>query len=227
MARNRKPPRQYVPHHRYGDQPRYTDLRPDSKGGAVNYHWNTQFSFNDSREHWLEWGYEPEEIDAIGSAIPGTAVAADLDRQTPATIPVTHYLDIERKCAECRRWFIFFAEEQKYWYEELEFPLESDCLHCSECRKVRQELQQQRFRYEELIKQDLRSRDEDFELARARLDLVAAGVFAFRQLDGVRNVLNRYPDDSESPDLREALNQVVAAGEPKKRRVKGKRSDLR
>jgi hypothetical protein len=30
---------------------------------------------------------------------------------------------------------LLFAEEQKYWYEELKFPLEANCLDCVPCRK--------------------------------------------------------------------------------------------
>ena len=41
---------------------------------------------------------------------------------------MTHYFDAKRVCRKCERPFLFFAEEQKYWYEDLRFPLEADCL---------------------------------------------------------------------------------------------------
>ncbi|MEZ6136779.1 MAG: zinc-ribbon domain containing protein [Pirellulaceae bacterium] len=44
--------------------------------------------------------------------IPDTAIEANTDRQPNATVPVTHYFDLKRKCRDCGRNFIFFAEEQ-------------------------------------------------------------------------------------------------------------------
>lgn len=208
--------RDYVPHSRYGTGPRYTGYDPDPAKEQVLLHWNTIVPKS------LDTEYVDEEV---GVAIPGTAIAADLDQQTESTRPVTHYYDLERQCDDCERWFIFYAVEQKHWYEKLGFGLDSDCIHCPECRKERQALQRKRFRYEELQARDDLDRDEAFELARCRLELVAAGVFGFRQLDRVRQVLNRYPDDPESPALRSALDQVVAKGEPEPRRVKGRRRD--
>ena len=50
-----------------------------------------------------------------------------MSRQSPAMVPVTHYYDVTRTCRDCDRPFIFFAQEQKHWYEQLGLPLEADC----------------------------------------------------------------------------------------------------
>ena len=104
----------FVEHPRYGREPRLTGLDvTDLPDGTVYCHWHSP----------------------IGVRVPGTAVVADVTRQRRATIHVTHYFDAKRECRKCGRPFLFFADEQKYWYEELAFPLEADCLECPPCRK--------------------------------------------------------------------------------------------
>jgi len=107
----------FVEHPRLGKAPRQTGLdRSQDEPGVI-----------------LHWRSKPE------TRVPGTAIEADLERQTPATFPVTHYFDERRICRDCGRRFLFFAAEQKYWYEERGFPLDSDCVRCPPCRKKRQE----------------------------------------------------------------------------------------
>ena len=104
----------YVEHPRFGKEPRLTGLDvTDLPDGTVYCHWHSP----------------------VGVRVPGTAVAADVTRQRRATVHVTHYYDAKRVCRQCERPFLFFADEQKYWYEELAFPLEADCLECPPCRK--------------------------------------------------------------------------------------------
>jgi len=101
----------FVEHPRYGKRPKLTGLNPRHDDEGV----------------WLN----PELSDDY--RIPGTAIQADLSRQTPATYQVTHYFDVKRFCRDCHRRFIFFAEEQKHWYEELGFPLQADAARCPLC----------------------------------------------------------------------------------------------
>ena len=78
----------YIKHPRYGRGPRFTALNPETVyGGDVFIHWH---SSKDCR-------------------IPNTAIAADLTKQMPATVPVTHYYDVKRQCVDCGKGFIFFA----------------------------------------------------------------------------------------------------------------------
>ncbi|WP_366929827.1 zinc-ribbon domain containing protein [uncultured Thiodictyon sp.] len=93
----------FVDHPRYGRLPRMTGLNPDTNYTDVFLHWHS----------------------AKECRIPNTAIRADLSRQTPATVQVTHYFDVRRQCRDCDKPFIFFAEEQKYWYEILGFGLDS------------------------------------------------------------------------------------------------------
>lgn len=134
--------------------------------------------------------------------MPNTAVVADLTSQCRATVAVTHYLDARRECRICRRPFLFFAEEQKYWYEELQFPLEADCVRCSECRRHVHELRAMKQRYNTLLEAKERSAQETLELVEAAYTLVEAAVFTAKVVPRMRALLKR---------LKAGENQQVAA----------------
>ncbi len=159
---------QYVSHPRYGKRPRITGLNPKTDyGGDIFLHWHL-----------------PKEC-----RIPNTAIPAKRSLQASATIPVTHYFDVKRKCRDCDKPFIFFAEEQQYWYEELGFGLDSDCVRCVPCRKRQQGVGYKRERYEELFHITGRTVDQNLELANCCLALVEEAVFHRRQLQRVRMLL--------------------------------------
>lgn len=195
----------YVDHPRYGRRPNYTDLNPDALAPQVHL-----------RPDRMTYSVEIFRlyIDEINS-IPNTAVEADLTRQTAATIPVSHYFDVERICRDCRRPFIFFAEEQKHWYEDLGFGLDSDCVRCVECRKRQQGLARKRERYEELFHVPNRTTDEALEMADCCLSLIEASTFHSRQTERVRMLLNRIPSrrDSKTQALCNSLLTRVRAVE--------------
>jgi hypothetical protein len=159
----------FVDHPRYGRQPRITGLNPGSNYGDVFIHWHS--------------GKE--------CRIPNTAIPADLSRQTPATVQVTHYFDVTRQCRDCGEPFIFFAEEQKYWYEVLGFGLDSDCVKCAPCRKKEQGIAALRERYEALSHIVHRTGAESLEMAECCLQLLEASVFHERQLAHVRALLKQ------------------------------------
>jgi hypothetical protein len=160
----------FVTHPRYGQRPRVTGLSPEpDAAGNVFIHWHS-----------------PSE-----SRIQGTAIVADLARQTPATIPVTHYFDAKRDCRDCGRPFLFFAEEQKYWYEQLGFGLDSDCVRCTACRKTQQGFERTRARYAELSHLASPTIHESLELVQCWLELVEASVFGNRQAPRMRSLLSR------------------------------------
>lgn len=125
-----------------------------------------------------------------GRFIPGTAVLADLTRQAPATLAWTHYWDEARTCLDCSCRFLFFAAEQKYWYEELGFGLDADCVRCVACRKREHGLGKARQRYEELFHREHRAEAESVEMAECCLALIEASLFSKRQTERVRVLLN-------------------------------------
>lgn len=171
---------QFVTHPHYGHQPRITGLNPET-----DY----------DRNVFLHW-HSPE-----GCRIPNTAIPAELSRQSPATVPVTHYFDVRRQCLDCGRPFIFFAEEQKYWYEELGFPLESDCIRCAICRKKKQGIEYKRERYEELFHVSDRTIEQNLDMAECCLSLVEASVFHKRQVQHVLKILNELPQELDKTSM--------------------------
>ena len=168
--------RDYVEHPLYGRGPRITGENPqdDWQNGV-----------------YLGW-HSP-----IGERIADTAIVADTSKQVSRPVSVTHYYDVKRTCRDCKRLFIFFAEEQKFWYETLGFPLESDCVRCIDCRKTQQDRAELRNRYENLLQKHDRTDDETLELATCALTLIECGLFGNRTIERVRSFLNSLPDDSE------------------------------
>jgi Probable zinc-ribbon domain len=178
MPRERNEYDAFVTHPRYGQRPHFTGLnpQPDHLTGSVYIHWHS-----------------PPEC-----RIAKTAIAADISKQRTATIPVTHYFDSKRQCRDCGRPFLFFAQEQKHWYEELGFGLDSDCVRCTQCRKKQQGLGHAQVRYEELFHVANRTIEEDLELVRLWLTLVETSVFSSRQAPQMRSLVKRL--SSQVPD---------------------------
>jgi hypothetical protein len=147
-----------------------------------------------------------------GNKIQGTAVKADTAKQSNATVPFPYYFDVDAVCDKCGHPFIFFAEEQKYWYEELGFYLWATAVCCPACRKELQSLRRKQRRYEELIRMSDRTTEEHFEVADCSLALIEEGIFDRRQTERVRAIFNRLPDEQRASstynELMTRLRQV-------------------
>ncbi len=209
---------EHVEHPRYGKAPRFTGLDPNPNSSAVHLHWNTRY-FTEGQLRMIErsLGWRPTFPDDGTRMVRGTAVAADLSRQPPTTVPVTHYYDVDKVCRDCGRRFIFFAEEQKHWYEEMGFPLEADAVRCPPCRKRLQHVARARQRYEQLFHVHSRTVDETLELADCCLTLIEEAVFHHHQTERVRMLLKRVPEEKRSDrrfvDSVARLHAAEASGE--------------
>jgi hypothetical protein len=213
----------FVDHPRYGQRPIITGLNPSPQDRDVHLHWNTIDHDEMVAQYETVMG-EPWPYGEVRSyakptrRIANTAILADLTRQTPATVSVTHYFDLERRCRDCDRPFLFFAQEQKHWYEELGFGLASDCVRCVECRKQQQGLAHQREIYERLFHITDKTVEQSLQMADACLSLIESGIFTAKQTERVRMLLNSIPGDA---DVRKRsryvdLNTRVLAAEKKK-----------
>lgn len=156
----------FVPHPRFGQTPRLTGLDPHATGYAY-------------------FGWQKEGL------IPGTAIPADITKQRGTCMPRTHYLDRRRTCVDCGKPFIFYAEEQRHWYETLGFPVDADCTRCPICRKETQALDRARRRYEALCHAGPLSADECLEMAELCLGLVERGTFSPKQVPHIRALLHQ------------------------------------
>lgn len=218
----------FVEHPRYGRGPRITGLNPKPHDQGVSLHWNTI----DHEEIVAQWEAVMNEPYPYGTSrsdsgrprrIANTAIPADLARQAAATVAVTHYFDLERRCRDCNRPFIFFAAEQKHWYEELGFGFESDCVRCVECRRREQGIARDRETYETLFHVADKTIEESLEMAAACLSLIEAGEFTKKQAQRVRSLLNAVPAEA---DIRKrsrytSLVERVAAVEKPARSTEG------
>jgi hypothetical protein len=144
--------REYVNHPRYGNQPMHSD-----------------FSASIEEIMAAHWSYDERSI------FPDSAIKADINKQNYSVFPRTIYVDIEKQCVQCNRWFIFFAEEQKYWYETLEFYIDADCIKCIDCRKKEQSIKHMMLEYEKLVISKNRSHGETKKLKNIALELYQLG----------------------------------------------------
>jgi hypothetical protein len=63
------------------------------------------------------------------------AVRADISKQDFSVCPRHWYVDAAFRCARCDQTFVFSAEEQRFWYEELRFFVDALPKHCKACRR--------------------------------------------------------------------------------------------
>lgn len=72
--------------------------------------------------------------------LPRGAVRADVHRQNLEafeSVPKYFYVDESNTCVQCGKDFVFYAREQKYWYETLKFYIEASAVRCRDCRRRR------------------------------------------------------------------------------------------
>lgn len=139
-----------------------------------------RYTGRDGKTCWFHHGH-----------IAGTAIEADYAKQNFTTMGVTFYYDMKRICERCKSPFIFFAEEQKFWYEELQLLIDVTARQCHECRHHNRSVAYSRERYEELFHNKERTLEEDFEIAEHCLLLMEEGVFSPRKSQFVRMLIKR------------------------------------
>jgi len=142
----------YVVHPRYGDKPSYS---------------GNSYSYEEIIDTY--WGYRREKL------FPESAIPADTSKQNYSVFPRTIYVDIEKSCKQCGRPFLFYAKEQKYWYEDLHFYIDVDCVRCIECRKKEQSVKSLILEYEQLVKNTSRTNEETRRLKQLALELYKVG----------------------------------------------------
>lgn len=194
---------QYVDHPRYGKSPRYTDVDPDRNDWNVHVHPNTGIMSDAVIAHLRHtWGGWPPSWFPTERPIPvpGTAIEADTSRQVFCPVAVTHYYDLDVVCVGCQRHFIFFADEQKFWYEELQFDLGSIAVRCCECRQQERWIANQKKQYEALCRVADRTSEESLQIAECCLTLMEQGIFHPRQTDHIRQFLNSVPEEQRDTE---------------------------
>jgi len=156
--------RSFVAHPRYGDKP-----IPSNQNLSVP---------EIKSAHWRYGSV---------SFFPETAIVANVEKQNYATYPRSLYVDIEEVCTVCNRPFLFFALEQKYWFEVLGFYIDAHCTRCFDCRKKDQNVKKMFFIYTALVTKDDRTEAENQQLKQVALELFQLGYIRDREkVDRIR-----------------------------------------
>lgn len=90
-----------------------------------------------------------------------SAVRADISRQNYSVCPRYWYVNAIFQCARCSETFCFSAAEQKHWYEELGFYVDSYAKTCLACRQDKRKQKSLRQVYDRGIESSLQSKDID------------------------------------------------------------------
>ncbi len=88
-----------------------------------------------------------------------SAVRADVSRQNYSVCPRYWYVDATFRCSRCPETFQFTAAEQKRWYEELGFYVDSYAKNCPACRHDERKRKLLRHEYDRDIEATLQSKD--------------------------------------------------------------------
>lgn len=171
-----------VPHPHYGRSPQLNGVPLKEAAAFVLYEYQPSWTF------------------------PTTRIAADSSRQNYSLMPRTDYIDVLRKCRDCRRWFVFFAKEQQHWFEQLQFFVDSACLRCAECRRQQRHKKDAQRRYAEMLAEPNPDAGQMTQLLTDTLYLYKEGVLQRQhQLD---KVITKVAETLPSHELLEKVRQL-------------------
>lgn len=182
--KSRKAPVKYVPHARYGSTPQSSGVKIPEAEIRKGF-----------------WRLRREII------FPETVLVAETQRQNFAVFPRKYYVDVLKSCNNCRRAFIFFAREQKYWFETLYFFVDADCVLCPDCRRKTRTIQRRLRRYSDLFaKKDTTHKELMFLVDDASF-LLRHGVL--KNLNNIGSVKNRAKKEIPEYDGIAALAEAI------------------
>ena len=120
-----------------------------------------------------------------------SAIRADVSRQNYSVCPRHWYVDATFKCTRCSDTFCFTAAEQKRWYEELGFYVDSYAKNCPTCRRDDRQKKLLRQRYDRDIESTLQSKDVESKkhLANVIDELYSYGADLPQKMHANRKVL--------------------------------------
>jgi hypothetical protein len=99
----------------------------------------------------------------------GSAVPADPERQNCSICPRYWYVDTIFPCDRCGSAFAFTAAEQRVWYEEYGFWIDSLPKHCLDCRRELRDLKAARQEYDRCVEGALQAGDLELKKRLARV----------------------------------------------------------
>lgn len=160
------------------------------------------------------WRHDLETI------YPHSAIPADATKQNYSIYPRSFYVDVLKQCRLCGRRFIFFAKEQKHWFEVLQFWIDADCVHCPECRQKNQTIKRRLVKYSALAKQAEKNQKEWEALVDVATFLFSEGVLRDTgRLGKLKNEAKRHAPAYPGTEhlgalLKKARGSIVKARSP-------------
>lgn len=128
---------------------------------------------------------------------------ADTDRQNYSVAPRNWYIAAKIECLACRETFLFSVDEQKLWYEEYGFYVDSFPNRCKACRAERRELKRLRQEHDANIQKALRTDGPDSAIKQRLVviidRLVEAGVATPRMLKSREVLVSQIRRSSHPP----------------------------
>lgn len=88
-----------------------------------------------------------------------SAIRGNPAKQNFSVCPRHWYLDAIFKCDMCRENFTWSAAEQKTWFEQWHFWIDSVPNQCPQCRKLRREAKAARQEYDAIVEQARQGND--------------------------------------------------------------------
>ena len=80
-----------------------------------------------------------------------SVIRANIDKQNYSVTPRHWYVDAIMKCEACRQEFLWSAKEQRLWFEEYGFWIDSVARHCPRCRKKNRRVVELKREYDSLV----------------------------------------------------------------------------
>ena len=80
-----------------------------------------------------------------------TAIRGNPAKQNYSVCPRNWYIDADFKCEDCGQEFTWTAGEQKAWFEDYFFWVDSQPRHCKNCMASRKDLQALRKEYDSSV----------------------------------------------------------------------------
>jgi hypothetical protein len=80
-----------------------------------------------------------------------SAVRANIDKQNYSVCPRHWYIDATFRCQDCDALFTWTADEQRTWFEEYAFYVDSQPTRCTKCRRGRRQLKLLRQEYDRTV----------------------------------------------------------------------------
>ena len=80
-----------------------------------------------------------------------TAVRANISKQNYTVCPRHWYFNVSFVCEDCKRDFVWSAQEQKLWFEEYGHFVDAQATRCKNCRFRRRRVKKLKNEYDQII----------------------------------------------------------------------------